>query len=251
MAITIVGTPQVGGAFNGGDVTLTFDVTPSENDVVIVYGGASYFSSPNPAAPGTGYTQIALYSHATNLFFGAWYKRMGASPDSSVACHGNGQIDSATAYGCYVLRGVDTTTFADAAATTAGLTVSANPNAPSITTVTNGAWVVAVAGSKVVDSTPGTVSGYSNQYAFASNDTTDITVAGATLEKTTAGAEDPAAWSSWTGGNWYAITIAVRPSSGSGGWANIAEIDTVTAATMAELNDSAVATITEIDSVAV
>ena len=212
MAITVVGTPQVGNASNGGDVTLTFDVTPSQNDVVIVYGGAPYFQSPNPTAPGTGYTQIALYSHATNLFFGAWYKRMGASPDSSVVCRGNGQTDSATAYGCYVLRGVDTTTFADAAATTAGLTVSTNPNAPSITTVTNGAWVIAVAGGNVYDTTPGTVSGYSNQYVSASNDTADITVAGATLEKSTAGAEDPAAWSSWAGCKWYAITIAVRPA---------------------------------------
>lgn len=212
MAITVVGTPQVGNAINGGDVTLTFDVTPSENDVVIVYGGASYFSSPNPAAPGTGYTQIALYSHASNLFFGAWYKRMGASPDSSVVCHGNGQANSATAYGCYVLRGVDTTTFADATATTAGLTTGTNPDAPSITTVTNGAWVIAVAGSQVNDATPGTVSGYSNQYTTTGNDAIDITVAGATFEKTTAGEENPAAWSSWASGNWYAISIAVRPT---------------------------------------
>lgn len=213
MAITIVGTPQVGNTNNGGDVTLTFDVTPSENDVVIVYGGAGYFSSPNPTAPGTGYTQIALYSHATNLFFGAWYKRMGASPDSSVVCHGNGAGNAGTAYGCYVLRGVDTTTFADAAATTAGVTTGTNPDAPSITTVTSGAWVIAVAGSQVYDTTPGTVSGYSNQYNTAGDDTAaDITVAGATLEKTTAGAENPAAWSSWASGNWYAISIAVRPT---------------------------------------
>lgn len=213
MAITVVGTPQVGNASNGGDVTLTFDVTPAQNDVVIVYGGASYFSSPNPAAPGTGYTQIALYSHTSNLFFGAWYKRMGASPDSSVVCHGNGVPSAATAYGCYVLRGVDTTTFADAAATTAGLTTSTNPDAPSITTVTNSAWVIAVAGSKVYDTTPGTVSGYSNQYTTVGSDAVNITVAGATFEKTTAGAEDPAAWSSWASGNWYAITIAVRPAT--------------------------------------
>lgn len=211
MAITIVGTPQVGNAINGGDLTLTFDVTPSENDVVVVFGGSSRFATPNPGAPGSGYTQIALYA-TVSLFFGAWYKRMGASPDSSVVCHGSGTVTEAAAYGCYVLRGVDTTTFLDAAATTAGLTTSTNPDCPSITTVTNNAWVIAVAGSKVYDTTPGTVSGYSNQYNTAGNDNNDITVAGATLEKTTAGAENPAAWSSWASGNWYAITIAVRPA---------------------------------------
>jgi len=220
MAITLVGTPQVGSTTNGGNVTLTFDVTPAENDVVIVFGGAGVFNSPNPTAPGSGYTQIALQASAS-IYFGAWYKRMGASPDSSVLCRGNGVASGATAYGCYVLRGVDTTTFADATATTAGVTASTNPDCPSITTVTNNAWVIAVAGSKVYDTTPGTVSGYSNQYNTAGDDTNDITVAGATFEKTTAGAENPAAWSSWASGNWYAITIAVRPeATASGGRKN-------------------------------
>jgi len=210
--ITLVGTPQVGNAINGGDVTLTFSTTPLENDIVIVYGGAPLLNGSNPTAPGTGYTQIGLHSSAS-LWFGVWIKRMGASPDSSVVCHGNGAASSATAYGCYVLRGVDTTTAQDATATTAGITTSTNPDCPSITTITNNAWVLAVAGSKVLDASPGTVSGYSNQYNTAGNDTNDITVAGATFEKTTAGAEDPPAWSSWASGNWYAITIALRPAA--------------------------------------
>ena len=210
MAITIVGTPQVGNAIDGGDVTLTFDVTPAQNDVVVVFGGSGSFRSPNPAAPGSGYTQIAL--NTTSVFFGAWYKRMDVSPDSSVLCHGSANVNDATAYGCYVLRGVDTTTFADAAATTAGVTTSTNPDCPSITTVTNNAWVLALAGSRVTDGAITAPSGYSNHYTTVASDGASITVAGVTLEKTTAGAENPPAWSNWASGNWYAITVAVRPA---------------------------------------
>ena len=249
MTITIVGTPQVGNAANGADVTLTFDVTPSQDDVVVVYGGAGFFNSPNPTAPGSGYTEIALYSNATSLWFGAWWKRMGASPDSSVLCRGNGHGSSGTAYGCYVLRGVDTTTFADAAATTAGPTTSTNPDCPSITTVTNNAWVIAVAGSAVNDATPGTVSGYSNQYNTAGVDSLPTTVAGATFEKATAGAENPAAWSSWASGKWYAITIAVRPAAT--GWTNIAKVNGITSSSIGKVNGIAVASISKVNGVAV
>lgn len=213
MAITIVGTPQVGSAANGADVTLTFSTTPSQNDVVIVFGGHSYTFGGAATAPGTGYTQIGLYSSGGALFFGAWYKRMGASPDSSVVCKGSGVSSDSTAYGCYVLRGVDTTTAMDAAGTTAGLSVGTNPDAASITTVTDNAWVIPVAGSKVNDAAITAPSGYSNHYTIAQADTASMTVAGATLEKTTAGAENPASWTNWATGSWYAITIAVRPAA--------------------------------------
>ena len=36
MAISLVGTPQTGSIGNGDGFTLTFDVAPSENDVVVV-----------------------------------------------------------------------------------------------------------------------------------------------------------------------------------------------------------------------
>ncbi len=213
MSITIVGTPQVGSAANGADVTLTFSTTPSQNDVVIVFGGHSYGFGGAATAPGTGYTQIGLYSAANTLFFGAWYKRMGASPDSTVVCKGSGLSSDSVAYGCYVLRGVDTTTAMDAAGTTAGPSLSTNPDAASITTVTDNAWVIPVAGSKVNDAAITAPSGYSNHYTINQTDSSSMTVAGATLKKTTAGAENPASWTNWATGNWYAITIAVRPAA--------------------------------------
>jgi hypothetical protein len=75
MTISIIGTPQAGSAINGGNVTLTFNVTPSQNDVVVVFGGSGTFRTPLPAAP-TGYTQIAIHESGSDIWFGAWYKIM-------------------------------------------------------------------------------------------------------------------------------------------------------------------------------
>lgn len=218
MAITIVGTPQTGTAVFGADLTLTFDVTPSQNDIVVVFGGSSRFRTPDPTAPGTGYTQIAL--NTTTTFMGAWYKRMGASPDSSVLCQGSANANDTTGYGCYVLRGIDTTTALDVTATTAGLTTSTNPNPALITSVTDDAMICVFAGSEVNDATPGTVSGYSNQITATNSGVFNWTIAGATLIKTTAGAENPPAWSSWGNGAWYAITAAFRPAAVSASTGN-------------------------------
>ena len=211
MSISIVGTPQSGSAINGGNVTLTFDGTPAQNDVVIVIGGSGTFRTPNPTAPGTGYTQIAL--DASTIYFGAWYKRLGASPDASVVCNGTGNVNDATSYVSYVLRGVDTSTALDATATTAGETTSTNPDAPSITTVTNGAWVIACAGSRINDASITAPSGYSNQVSATNTDAFSLSVSAATKEVTTAGAENPASFTTWSSAAWFAISNAIRPAT--------------------------------------
>jgi len=244
MTITLVGTPQVGNTTNGGNVTLTFSTTPLENDYVVVYGGTG--GSPAPSAPGTGYTQIALGGAASR--FGVWIKKMSSSPDASVLCRGNSVTSAAVAYGCYVFRGVDGTTPQDATATTA-TGISTNPNPASITTVTDAAWVLAFGNGNVNDATPGTISGYSNQYNTTANDTEPITVAGATLEKATAGAENPAAWSSWADSEWYTVTVALRPAAT--GWTNIAKVNGIASSAISKVDDIAVASISKINEIAV
>lgn len=211
--ITLVGTPQVGSAINGGDVTLTFNVTPVENDIVILYGGSGQDRGALPSEP-SGYTRIALYEPGSGVgfYFGVWYKKMTASPDTTAVGKGSGSSVDGTAYGCYVLHGVDTSTPQDTAATT-NQTAGTNPDCPSITTVTNNALVLAIAGSDAFDATPGTVSGYSNQYTTVGDDGQDITIAGATFEKVTAGAENPPAWGTWASGTYLAVTIALRPAA--------------------------------------
>jgi hypothetical protein len=130
-----------------------------------------------------------------------------------VVGNGTGNAADAAAYICYVLRGVDLGTPLDTAATTAGVTTSTNPDCPSITTVANNAWVLAVAGNRVSDADIGTVSGYSNQYQAQGNDTNAMSVGGATKEIASPGAENPAAWTTWLSGTWFAITIAIRPAT--------------------------------------
>lgn len=201
---------------NGNDVTLTLDTItpPLVDDIIVVFGGhgigTTTLSAPSGNTSGS-YIQIGIHT-GTAPIFGMWFQKMGATPDTSILCSGGGNTADAGDYGCYVLSGVDTTTAQDAAATTAGPTTSTNPNPASITTVTNDAWVIPCAGNDVFDGTPGTISGYINDLAASRNETNDLGIAAATLEKSTFGAEDPGAWSTWSSGTWYAITAAFRPA---------------------------------------
>lgn len=225
MAITIVGTAQSGSASDGGDVTLTFDGTPAENDVVIAVGGcgsSTIAAGQNAGTSSSGYTTI--YSDYADDTHDVWcgYKVLGATPDSTfVGTGGNGF--EATAYASMVLRGVDTTTPMDATRTVnAGPATDGGPfDGPSITTVTNGAWVITFGydGDGVISSVTAP-SGYSNHAWAHGVDTARTTCSISSKEVTTAGAEDPGAHTD-TGStsNRVEVTIAVRPSGGGGGGA--------------------------------
>ncbi len=197
----------------GSTVTLTFPTganAPKQNDVVIFFGG--HGSAGGAAGPSTaGYTRIASTTAATAPNFGAWYKVMGASPDTTVAGSGIGSTDG-TAYAAYLLTGVDTSVF-DATSVTAGPTTSTNPDAASITTVTSGAWVLDLAGNNTQDNSPGTVSTFTNLTISdnANSSAADLSIAGAATTSSPVGADNPAAWSTWASGNWFAITIALKP----------------------------------------
>ncbi len=212
MPIALRGLSQTGNSNNGGDVTLTFDAItpPLEDDIVVVFGGHGV-ATTTLAAPGAGYTQIGIHT-GTAPIFGMWLKRMGLTPDLSVLCSGGGNALDGVAYGCAIYSGVDTGTAQDAAATTVGPQTSENPDPASITTVTANAFVLAAAGSAVFDSSPGTISGYTDQLNATRNETNDLTAAFARIDAGTADAEDPGAWSAWLSGTWYAITAALRPA---------------------------------------
>jgi len=207
MAIALVGTAQLSTKINGQDPTITFDVGPSEDDVVVVFGGHGK-TETTLTAPGSGYTLIAEHTGSAPIF-GAWYKVMGATPDTTVLCDGGGNAADAVVYCSYVFSGVDSTVL-DQTTVTVGPTGSSNPNCGSITTQTDNAWVLALAGSTRIDSAVGTPTGYSNLIDADRNDTEDITVAGCTKTVSTAGAEDPAAYPSWLNGTWFAITVALK-----------------------------------------
>lgn len=206
MPISLVsGGNLSGAAANGNNVTITLP-TLLENDVVYVVAGRV----GGPTMSTAGYTQIATVTSSTHVVR-VFRKVMGATPDTTAVVAGSGNTANAMAVSLFCLRGVDFNTPEDATATTASGS-STNPNPPSITTVTNNAWVLAAASSRVDD---GSVTAPTNYLSLTNASVSDTDPASSAMSYrliATAGAEDPAAYSGWLTGTWGAVTVAVRPA---------------------------------------
>ena len=212
MTIALRGTAQSGIGANGADVTLTFDVAPQEGDVAIVFGGHGV-AATTLSAPGVDYEQVDIHTGVAPIW-GAWYKFMGATPDSDVVCSGGGDILDSAAYCSYVFSGVDAAVL-DQITETIGPLVGTTVDCPAITTQTDLAVVLALAGKDVTDAAISGPSGYSAPIIASGSDTNDISTAGAFIEVATAGAEDPSFFGTWNSGNYYGITMALLPDQGS------------------------------------
>ena len=213
-AITFVGYADAS-ATNGNplSIDLTGIVGLAEDDLVICFGG---FINQGGSAPGAaGYTDLFTAIDNGEIEFWAGYKFMGVTPDTSITpVHGTGGTKS-TVYGAVVLRGVHASV-TDATPTTdngvsAGTSVY---NQPSITTVTDDAWVLAIGctgRNDVFDAAP---SGYSNYNKMYQSESQGYGVASATFEKSPAGVETTPDFG--TGGGteqfWIAATIALKPA---------------------------------------
>ena len=206
MTISLIsGGNLTGSTNNGGSVTLTFPVGVQQNDVVYVCSGIDGTATVSTS----GYTPINNVT-SVGQQTRVWRKVMGVTPDADVTITGTGQPQDAHTVVALILRDVEITQPEDATSTIASGS-STNPDNPAITTVTNRAWVLAFASSKVNDSAITAPSGYINQTNIAASDTNNSTTAVATKEVTNAGTEDPASWTDWATGTWGAITVAVRP----------------------------------------
>ncbi len=216
MAITIVGTPQGANAFNGGDVTLTFDGTPAEDDVVVLFGGFHDEDDSPEVGPSTaGYTERARRQTSGEVFAeGVWTKPLGATPDTTVVGKGSGDVQELTAYMCWVLRGVDTTTPMDAVIVEFDQGSTANPDPSEITTVTDDAWVIALNANHKHPSTS-FPSGYINTVTVSGTETRNIGIGGATKEIASAGAENPGTFTIQNARDTYCFTVAIRPTGGA------------------------------------
>lgn len=208
------------GGTNGGDTTLNFD-NVAAGDITVLYGGRGNSSDAQAFGPVTaGYIAIATID-STGPKFGVWYKVQGGSPDASVVGEGGGGTAHGRVYCAYVLDGatVDAALF-DAAATSTGQ-VAAVPNCAAITTVTPDAMVACHSAVNNVDTSVGTVSGYTSFIASgtAGNDSDDITIAAAHFTDSSPSVNDPAAWSTWTSGTGGSITVAWKavPPPAAGG----------------------------------
>lgn len=219
MAITLVGTASAS-TINDTNVTVTLPVGTTTDDVVYA---AFCFGDPTDRDVGivtSGYTELAdLFANDNrDINFAVYRKVMGGTPDTTV------EFDTPTATGniaaagaVVVLRGVDTTTPEDATTTTATGIDGSQVDPPSITTATNGAWVIAAAGWTNL-AVPTAPSGYSNLIEDSGDDAQDANIMMATKEIATAGAENPGVFGNTVGAGtdaWCAVTIAVKPSGGA------------------------------------
>ena len=206
--ITFVGSAASRAAAASIDIS---GLSLQENDIVIYFGGQD--TAGAPALP-TGYSALATTT-SNSADSRSAYKRMGASPDSSVS----GLTSTLTCgHLAVVFRGVHTTTAIDQTTTTAVSSTNGDPNSPSIDTVTDGAMVVTCA---FLDDDIATVSGLSgytlvtfggnNQYQVGSSGSGGTLMA-AYLLKATAGTEDPGTFTTSGADAWSAHTIALRPA---------------------------------------
>lgn len=211
MAITVAGSDSGGGSA----ATPTIPGTPAENDLIVVVTatiGANTYDVTT-----AGYTTAGTID-ANNQKTRIFAKRMGASPDASVAI-GTGS----GAWAIYNLRGVDTTTFEDAVAVMSDNTVGGlggGYTSEAITTVTANAWVLTVINAEATTVDPsGAPTGYNNFKLGNFSSPNIVCVAAGWKEIAVAGAENPGIFpdTATPDGGAVAGTWAVRPAVAAGG----------------------------------
>lgn len=213
--VTFVGSESGPIASGGGTVDLDLPAGLVENDIVLIAIACDNALNSDGVDSGAGYTAI-YNSSANDPGHNVAYKRMGSTPDTTVTVNRN--ATAACAYVVQAFRGVDATTALDATPTsTDGSSDSTDADHPSITTVTDGAMVVAIAVHDDDDATATYPSGYTNgDYGISGGEFSgNLGAAVAMSSKIVAshGAEDPAATVFSASDSWWAYTVALRPAA--------------------------------------
>lgn len=219
MAITVTGVAN-DAVINGGSITRSLPAGTLGGDVTIACYTVAHGSDLNLAMTTSGYTEYNdIYANGSNdANLSVFRKVQGSTPDATAVATGSGDTNDCGVLCISTQRGVNNTTPEDATTTTATGTTSGLSDPPSITTVTANALVVACGGmagtSGVSTGTPTPPSGYTN-LAFENGSDTNGSSNGHMSSKirATAGAENPAAYSSLTGNSWAAMSVALRPAT--------------------------------------
>lgn len=222
----------------GGRYRLSFGVPPVVQKEFIASAAASAINGANPSVPlpplNTGDLVVVFGCHvdraagislvtagytvdssptggAAGTFLGiVAHKFMGAIPDTTVVGTGTGNANDTMALIAFVFRNVNATTPIDVLAVTVPPTSGVDPDPPSVTTLNAGDIVIAFAGSSVLDTTITIPAGYSDLTRAGQTDTNSAQVAGAWKRAGAAGAEDPAAFGTWTTSAWVCATVALK-----------------------------------------
>lgn len=218
-------------AANGAD--LSIDVSGlgvAQNDVIYVFASIGHATTDNPSFAVSGdnsgaYTELIEETGTaavTEQTYVIARQVQGATPDNTITVTvTSGTSENAVSGVARIYRGVDTTTPEDATLPSSVSGNNSQPDGPSITTVTDGAFVISFATARSAGSdTPSAPSGYSNVAGINSQDSnTNAYAITAHISKGGAGAEDPGAWSGFTEATfrpWVTNTVAIRPSTAGG-----------------------------------
>lgn len=212
MALSLVGQAEGVGALST-DLTITLPGGTTTDDVVYLGVATGIVSDPTFAMTTAGYTKLCDLSNVntgTYANLAVFRKIMGATPDTTA-------VVTAVSLGylvgvVHVWRGADLATPEDATTTTA-VAGSKNPDSPSITTVTANAIVLSFGAAGTDDTAVTAPTNYNNQGDI--NQTLQ-TVAVASRLIVSAGAENPAAWTDFSGParpSMAAATVAIRPAA--------------------------------------
>lgn len=207
MAISSIGGNDYAAA-GTGSATLSL-VTATSGDLILIMGVADG-SGAYGTVTQSGWTQLfAVQNAANNITFSLSYKISDGTETSATVNKSDGSRSQRVVWHHHIFRGVNTSNPFDATYVTA--TGSAGgPNSPSITTVTDGAYVISCGGTDVADAFSTKPTGYSNNFTEAYG---DVTCVFANKAISPAGAENPSSWTDFTDGNWVAASVALRPQA--------------------------------------
>ena len=207
MAISVPAVSQCFSNTTGANVTVTFPTASMAlGDWIYLFGGHFRRAGVN-IGPTTGVWETVYSENAggsTNAF-GCWRKQWNGV-ETSVDCYGSGNAADGDIYGRIILRESGSLHGSVVAVTGA----STNPNAGSVAT-SAGDCVLIAAQSAVSDTSPGTVTSHTTVNGNANASTNDMSMS-IGYRLSAPNPNDPAAWSSWSTGNWRTLTIAISPA---------------------------------------
>lgn len=187
---------------------------PAVGDYVLVL--AFSVDSGTTGVTTAGYTQLASQNAAdTTGSKGVVHRKILTTAETSVTVDGDGNKTGAIVL---VFRNVDPTTPEDVATQSVAQTNTGNPNPPSITPATSGAWIIAL-GATAKNGALGTMTQAGDLTDYTIYYTTDggeSVMAGKGFKTDwVSGAFDPGAWNNPDGSSFNgatAFTLALRPA---------------------------------------
>lgn len=213
MAISFIGS-TMGGAINGGNVTVTLPGTYSSGDVAIVnvtLGTSKATVLSVASSSGAAYTQIVSTITSSFVRFGVFRQIIPSTGYTQFTVTGAGGSTDSTCAVVQIFDGVDQTTPEDATATsTTGN--SANPDSPSITVASCSDTIITAVGFGASANLLTAPSSFQNATTEQSTDTRPSQAGMAWITNATTSAFNPASWTS-TGAAfpWCSATIALMP----------------------------------------